>query len=277
MIQSLKKYWKSIAVFVAVGVVGIPLIIHTLFKINAPCDFLVASWTAGDVLAFYGIFVGSLATIAGVYISIKASNANYREDVIKRSLPFMTVTPLYCKIKNIFDEDEETVSDETTEYAEYNLEKIYFIIRNGTVKIQKDLSDDQIKIVQYGGFLKEDRGEVGMVIKSKKSLYTPLEIENVGNGAAATFSIGVNSISVPENKWVFSLARTLNVGQKYQIAIFSENKDNENCGEYSICISYYDILGNGYEQNYKYTISEDEKKRISACLMMDGTQQSRKE
>jgi len=52
----------------------------------------------------------------------------------------------------------------------------------------------------------------------------------------------------------------------------SENIDKSNCGEYDMCISYYDILGNGYEQNYTLKIWEDEKKTITSCLMMNGTQ-----
>ena len=104
----------------------------------------------------------------------------------------------------------------------------------------------------------------------------PLEVENVGNGAATVFSIGLNSLKIAPEKWKFSLARNLKVGEKYQIGIFCDDCDEKSCGEYRLCVSYYDILGNGYEQNFKFSVSENKWRGINVEFRMDGTQQQQK-
>lgn len=276
MMQFIKKHWKIISVFAVVTVIGVPLLIHILFKQNASGDFFVAAWTAGDVLAFYGVLLGSMATITGVYISITAANANYREDIIKRSLPFMTITALHRNTAFIFDEEKEQAKPMEEDYQEYVLQKIFFVIKHGVVTIQKELNDEQEKLVKNGGFIKESFGNGGQYFRATKSIYMPLEVENVGNGAATVFSVGFNSLTLAPEKWKFSLARNLKVGEKYQIGIFCDDCDEKSCGEYQLCVSYYDILGNDYEQNFICSVCEEKRKGINVEFRMDGTQQQQK-
>lgn len=62
----LKKRWKvciGVAIAVIVLTFGIPLGINWMFKTQAPCDFLVASWNADAALSYYGSVLGFLGTV----------------------------------------------------------------------------------------------------------------------------------------------------------------------------------------------------------------------
>ena len=107
MRKYLKKYKKEITIIAIITLFVIPLCIHVLFKMRAPISFLVAEWSAGDILAFYGVLVGAAATVAGVHISIHASQENYHEDVRNRSLPYITVTPRFIKTRNFLEKYED--------------------------------------------------------------------------------------------------------------------------------------------------------------------------
>ena len=125
----LKKYWKALLIFFIVAIIIVPFLIHVCFKINAPITFLEAEWGAGDVLAFYGVLVGAVATVWGVYLSIQYSRSNYQEDVKNRVLPFIALTTLKVRTKfSLFptvDANKETSCP--NEYEEYKVEKIYYI------------------------------------------------------------------------------------------------------------------------------------------------------
>ena len=75
MKRLLKKHKKPLIWFCLIGIILIPLLIHIAFKIESPLSVLEAEWTAGDVLAFYGVLVGSIATVWGVYLSIEYSRS----------------------------------------------------------------------------------------------------------------------------------------------------------------------------------------------------------
>lgn len=276
MKKVLLKHKKEIILLIVLGIFLIPCIIHVIFIIPAPLKFLDASWEAGDVLSFYGVLIGAVATVFGVYVSVDAAQENYRKDVINRSLPFMSVTKLHVRTDQDQDIsskfDIQFFSSETgRKFEEYVISKLYYIIKNGNVEIFSNLTETQKELINNNGFVKVPVKN-GVCVKTLKLIYLPFEIENVGNGSATVFSVGINNVSVPTDKRMFSLAQTLKVGQKFHVAIYCENPDSKNYGEYDVCISYYDILGNGYEQNYKFEISEDKENRVSSRLIMDGTQ-----
>jgi len=63
-----KRKRKQIAIIVVLSllfivfVIGIPLLINLVFKIKAPFSFLVAEWSVGDVLEYYGAILVFLGT-----------------------------------------------------------------------------------------------------------------------------------------------------------------------------------------------------------------------
>ena len=248
-----ENHKKKIVTALFVAIIGVPLIIHVLFKIHPAVSFFSAEWSAGDLLGFYGVLLGACATVAGVYLTVRYAQANYREDVINRSIPFLTVTPL---------KDTNYMQDE-----------IYYVIQKGAVQIKARLSDLQRKHIEDGGFINQKMADGVYATRSLKMFYVPLQVKNVGNGAAVTFAIGLNPKRLDKDKHLFSLPRSLSKGDSFRFAIYSENIENDNYGEYTLCFSYYDILGNAYEQNFTYSIKAGGVQRDTyGALSLDGTQ-----
>ena len=59
----IKKYWWLLLILI----LGIPILIHTFFKIPAPFEFFIPEWDAGIVLLFYATLLGSVALLFGLY------------------------------------------------------------------------------------------------------------------------------------------------------------------------------------------------------------------
>jgi hypothetical protein len=59
----IKKHIAITIIILLFFIIGIPIIIHILFKINAPFSFLAAKWEAGDMLSYYGSILTFLGTI----------------------------------------------------------------------------------------------------------------------------------------------------------------------------------------------------------------------
>ncbi|MCC8195664.1 MAG: hypothetical protein LIO49_02450 [Ruminococcus sp.] len=86
--------WLKIVGIIVIAIVlvfGIPILINESYKEN--CGY-VTMWSAADVLAFYGTILAAVIAGVGVYVSIRASNNNYQEDVRSRVLPFIAVNTL---------------------------------------------------------------------------------------------------------------------------------------------------------------------------------------
>ena len=271
---------KSLLIAVIIAVISGPAIIHIMFKVHPRISFFSAEWTAGDALGYYGILLGAIATILGVFYSIRYAQSNYRQDVVNRSLPFLTITNLLYKKADVFSSPTET--EKTQNQAEnhspqlgesYKMNHFYFVIKNGVVQLREKLNAEQELLIKTRG-RKAELDERGVEFTvSTGLLYTPLEIENVGNGAAVTFSIGIKANNNESAKFRYTLPFSLNVGQKCFVYYYSENTYEDNVGDYETIFSYYDILGNGYEQRFVYSIFKDESSQPCAKFQMNGSQE----
>lgn len=66
MIDWFKKHrvlFALICVVILLLLMGVPFVINILFKINATTDILVAEWSAGDALGYYGAILSFLGTV----------------------------------------------------------------------------------------------------------------------------------------------------------------------------------------------------------------------
>lgn len=70
------KIWAGI---IAIGLFLLPiLIVHSLFKLTAPCNWLVANWSAGEVLDYCGNVLGATATITAIILTIIFTQENQK-------------------------------------------------------------------------------------------------------------------------------------------------------------------------------------------------------
>lgn len=276
MKEFLRKNKLPIILFLLVSIVVIPFVIHILFKVYLGDEFLVAEWTAGDALGYCGALLASVATVFGVFLSINYAQSNYRQDLIDRSLPFISIiNRLYKPTINtyLWDSDSNSSSYSPTEF-DYPIEQWFFVIqKNRKVTAVSGLSPAQQALVSSNGFhWKEENSE--KVLYSKNLLYHPMDIENVGNGAATSFSVGlyIPPYDSIDNPYCFSLARSLKIGEKIKMIIFCEDICESNIGEYELCVSYYDIFGNKYEQLFEYRIFKNDQNQLQSLFKMNGTQ-----
>lgn len=106
MVEQIKKYKKRIYVLSAILVAGVPFLIHCLFKLHIGNDFLIAEWSAGDILLYYGTMLLGVVTIYLAYVAVKqtqiANDTNNRLlkiNEMERKV-FLKLNLCECEIKN---------------------------------------------------------------------------------------------------------------------------------------------------------------------------------
>ncbi len=80
--MNLIKWTKDHKIWAAITVIALfflpILIVHSLFEITAPCEWLVADWKAGEILAYCGAVLGAAVTITAVVLTIITTQENQK-------------------------------------------------------------------------------------------------------------------------------------------------------------------------------------------------------
>lgn len=63
MFDWIKKHKIFVFIIAITVTLGVPVIIHIVFKIDSGISFLEAEWEAGDVLAYYGSILSFIGTV----------------------------------------------------------------------------------------------------------------------------------------------------------------------------------------------------------------------
>ena len=261
MRKYLSKYKWQIILGFAVFIVIIPAIINCIFKLESPCNFFVAEWEAGDVLAFYGAMLASVTTILGVYISIEYAQRNYRIDEANRVKPYLSLTHYKSESKlNLFAKsslgtaDAERVEQPQSDYKEYKLNKVYIVIDQAEVRFKERLSDDQQRRLQSGGFEWNVQNNGCQTLQAHTFVSMPFDVENVGSGAAINTMI--EFYKKGEERSGISLY-TIKPGDSFYFHVFCDDANSVVENEYVIKLLYGDIIGNYYSQKYPVQFKRD--------------------
>lgn len=259
-----KKNLIYIIISIIAVLVIIPLSINVAFKVAAPIEILHAEWDASAAITFYGTVLAAGIAVIGVFITIRYSQSNYREDVRNRTLPYIAITLLRTKAyKNIFGGNSEIKDIEPEEgYQEYKLQDYFCVLEKGDIQYKTKLSKRQQQILDYGG-TKWENIPNGRSLQVVDDVCVPIEIENVGNGVAINLRLGLNRKGVPEKDQRFVSPISLKVGATVMLHLFSEDcgRDSKNTGEYVLSFYYEDIYQNQYIQEYDVNIQYDEDER----------------
>ena len=254
-----KKILQIIIAFI-IFIFIIPLMINWLFKQCSPFEIFVTEWTAGDALSFYGSLVGATLTVFGVYLTIQYSQRNYREDIHNRVLPFLALYSLRSRSHyQMFAPNIQAQNlEQTPDYEEYRLKEIYFILENGKINIRSSLSKEQKQFLIQGGLKYVSNASNSYSLCDTNFVSVPLELENVGNGAAINLRIGLNKCTDKEPVYITPI--NLKQNALIYVHIFSESPAEKDFGDYNLEFHYNDIYKRHYVQKYGFTIKTEDNK-----------------
>ncbi|MDP2813504.1 MAG: hypothetical protein Q8N92_03550, partial [Erysipelotrichaceae bacterium] len=149
-----------ILILVLIVLLGFPVLINVLFTIKSPFNFLVAEFSAGDLLA-YGALVGS------IFYGFMMFKKEHRNNV----KPFFTVKLL--TVENNYNMAYDLIntninrkdpSDETPLYKEFIASEFYVILDESGINYQNRLSNYDQEIIKKKGLELKRNGETRSAI-----------------------------------------------------------------------------------------------------------------
>ncbi len=258
----IKQRKKSISFVVGAILIG-PMIINCLFKLHPSIGFFVAEWDASAMLSYYGTIVASIIAIYGIFITIQYSQKSYKDDVRDRSMPFIVIDMLKTSSYKTFSQPSSTETDalHIEGYREYKLTDYYCILEKGEIVYKTGLTKKQKKLLDDGG-MRWVPCKNGGSMQVVDEICVPIEIENVGNGAAIRMRYGLNRKETDDKNRNYLPTLSLKPDTPMMFHIFSEDcsKHSKNLGKYVLSFYYEDIYSNKYEQNFDISIEYDEDK-----------------
>ncbi len=279
--NNLFNWIKSHKVMAALGfflvfIIGIPVLIHNAFKTPAPTNWLIADWTSGDILSYYGVLLAALIAAGGVYITLTIEQKKYHEDVIRQSLPFFSLTTLHITARHNFSLPEKAVDTvsmrqpKQTTYKEERLDKVYIAINNGCISYKPDLSESEKQCITNAGYRWVKKG-ASYQIEAYSFVNIAFELENIGNGPTALTKLGFNRKNSEQKHYINVIP--LKVNEKIYVHIICEDFTESDAGSYEIELFYSDIFNNQYRQLYNLTLVYMDVKRALTSIDMFGTQE----
>lgn len=273
---------KLIILALALALAGF-IAIHIVYKLNGP-DWLVSEWAAGDTLAYYGALIASVITIYGLYLTFKDNRRGISEQSRLDKLPYLGITMLhqFFRVPYLDPDNAQEIKVESRafgsiydgyHYTEAKPDTIFCVISGGNTSCKRSLPKEMLSLISHQG-MEIVHVANGLSLTTHHSLlYVPLEITNVGNGAAIDLYFGFNKLDgmnkVTER---FTPPIPLKVDSDLYIAIYADNNGDENCGSYLMEYYYKDIFGNQYVQRQVFVLGINASERYFATLE-NGLQQ----
>ena len=268
--------------------------------IKAPLKIMETEWGAAEALSFYSVVLGAGIAACGVYLTIRDSRKSYEEDIRNRVLPFFSITPylrayslnaLHVALSEYDMPNDADVSEAFQREAEKareimgnpdllykELDEFHFVFAKGKFFNKAFLTNEQKRLVSLGdtNVTKENKhtGVIETISQSPDVVFTKIAFDNVGNGAAVNFRVGLNwkNESTPQ----FTVPTTIPKDKRVFIDVFSSTNSDEDLGEFELTIHYRDIYGDKHNYRQKLTLrierDEDRKKGIIVDTKGSGQQ-----
>ena len=253
-------------IILAIAIIGMPFAIHIFFKLIPEDSFFTPLWSAGDFLQYYGALLASVGAIAGVFFTVRYTQANYIDDNRNNVLPVMTLTELMTKYhtnpfqndpdnqREAHDQNESEDSRDDALYEVYRMDKVCFFYENGAFAAKANLPKkyrDQLSHGEIKG-QKQKTGVYGDFIVGRINI--PLVLENVGNGTAINCRIGLNAKDREER-----LLRAIQIspGKAFYILIFAPDITELTDKQFQLSMVYNDIYKNTYRQDFPMELRDN--------------------
>ena len=151
MFDWIKKHKIFVFIIAITVTLGVPVIIHIVFKIDSGISFLEAEWEAGDVLAYYGSILSFIGTV------VLGALALYQNKLIKEESE---------KRADIKDKMEYEINiprfriDEKGYCSRGNAENLRFVINNFSGNPARYIKIYDIKITLDNKLIYEDNNDI---------------------------------------------------------------------------------------------------------------------
>lgn len=273
---------RLIIVAVFLSILGL-VIIHIAYKLCGP-EWLVSEWSAGDALSYYGALIASVITIYGLYLTFMDNRKGISEQSRLDKLPFIGIIMLNQNHRiPLFEFEDPTAiqlesrafkgTHEGYYYTETRPDTFFCVIENGKTVVKRALPKEKLSLIRFHGIEIVHVASGISLTTHHNLLYIPLEVTNVGNGAAIDLHFGFNKldngIKITER---YTPPIPLKIDSDLYIAIYADNDQNENCGQYLMEYYYKDIFGNHYVQKQVFELGVDTEKNYYGTLE-NGMQQ----
>lgn len=166
MFDWLKKHKILVCVLSFIIVLGVPLAIHILFKINSGIPFFEAEWTAGDALGYYGSILSFIGTVVLGILAL------YQNRLIKEESD---------KREKLFEqrEYERNIPKFTvmSQGSTGNCSNLDFVISNISENVANYVELNDIKILSSNGdtYWSSKKGYSFAVIQPMNSVHVKLD------------------------------------------------------------------------------------------------------
>lgn len=229
MIDWSKWIKKNRRMMIGIGIfliICIPFLIHMCFKISAPIFWMEATWSSGDLLAFYGCILTGIITILGVFFTVQYSQKQYKDDVENRVKPYIAAE---LKDKQFLTEDFIDTTD---------FKVVYFLISNRKVQLKNKI--DMKTYTKNLTNLSEGKLDNGKIkYNFRNSNYLVLSLLSCGNGTAINCKVFCSLKDTrPEYN---SIPCVLPAGERLLVVIDLNEISPKDAGEYSISYVYDDV------------------------------------
>lgn len=256
----IKKNIKQVVLWSVIILIFVPFVVYCLSEIS----FLPVTggndW-AGFWGGYFGAIIGGICTVVGVFLSIQYEKEKSREDDERAVLPYIALTTLekevhvdFFHLKNIDDVED---SNHTQEYREFMLDRIYFVIRGDDITPKYKLSREEKVLLENNGNYNQELAKGCCSIVHKKMISIPIILENVGNGAAIDFRIGLHLGGTKYNgKGIpYTVPKHLTIGKTFYLNLYFEDiSEYAEKKQFVLRICYENIYTQAYIQEYTIDI-----------------------
>lgn len=262
------KVTLGIVIFAAIAVIY-ALLIFIMFDVVPNEASIKVSWTAGDALLCGMTVMSACAAIWGIHLTLQNSQYQFAETYRLNVVPCITMTRLVQKNQRSFFNERmlydlatcvvsENGDEDAVDSAYYVAEaRDEYAILGEEIAFRRSLTEEQQSLVEHHDF-EYRSGEGGHYYTVNPVRYLPLLFKSVGSGPAVNVRRGVQRLPLDGEK-KYTEPRTLLVGEESFLGVYIDTSDEAVFGEYEITLSFYDIVGNQYEQKFGLSVGKDDK------------------
>lgn len=239
----IKEHKKQIILWGGIILIAVPVIVYGLSEISLLPVTGGNDW-AGFWGGYMGAIIGGVCTFVGVSRTIKYEREKSEGEKERSVLPYMALSTLKTNFDLYFTDTGDIQEVNSFEQREkHMLQQYVFLLDGNDVRIQEDLRCT--------------------CINKDVSTFLPIKLENVGNGTAVNFRVGVHTKEIAWTDRKYTPTKHIKQGESFNIFILFKDVTKYQVGEsFKLRIIYKNIFSQNYLQEYEISVEEGYKVRL---------------